>query len=43
MTNNEKCAMIEPTNPDLAVAPEKEASNMTWATEKTTALYCRLS
>jgi hypothetical protein len=41
---NEKCYVnMEPTNPVPAVAPTKEATNMSEATNKITALYCRLS
>jgi DNA invertase Pin-like site-specific DNA recombinase len=34
---------MEPTNPVPAVAPTKEVTNMSEATNKITALYCRLS
>lgn len=41
---NEKCYVnMEPTNPVPAVAPTKEVTNMSEATNKITALYCRLS
>ncbi|HXK77407.1 MAG TPA: recombinase family protein [Oscillospiraceae bacterium] len=37
------CGIIEITNPVLTVAPLKEDTEMSRATEKITALYCRLS
>ena len=43
MTNSQNLGTIEPTNPVLAVAPLKEETEMLRATEKITALYCRLS
>ena len=43
MTNAMKSDIMNSTNPVLTVAPEKEDSSMTRATEKITALYCRLS
>ena len=43
MTNSQNLGTIEATNPVLAVAPLKEETEMLRATEKTTALYCRLS
>ena len=43
MTNNQNLGTIEPTNPVLTVAPPKEDTEMYGATEKITALYCRLS
>ena len=43
MTNAGTCAIMEATNPVLTVAPLKEETEMLWATEKITALYCRLS
>ena len=43
MTNSQNLGTIEPTNPVLAVAPLKEDTEMLRATEKITALYCRLS
>lgn len=43
MTNTESLGTIEATNPVLAVAPLKEETEMLRATEKITALYCRLS
>ena len=43
MTNTQSLGTIEATNPVLAVAPLKEETEMLRATEKITALYCRLS
>ena len=43
MTNTQNLGTIEPTNPVLTVAPPKEDTEMYGATEKMTALYCRLS
>jgi len=43
MTNSQNLGTIEETNPVLAVAPLKEETEMLRATEKITALYCRLS
>lgn len=43
MTNTESLGTIEATNPVLTVAPPKEETEMFGATEKITALYCRLS
>ena len=43
MTNSQNLGTIEPSNPVLAVAPLKEETEMLRATEKITALYCRLS
>ena len=43
MTNTQNLGTIEPTNPVLTVAPPKEESEMYGATDKMTALYCRLS
>lgn len=43
MTNSQNLGTIEATNPVLAVAPLKEDTEMLRATEKITALYCRLS
>ena len=43
MTNTESHAKIESTNPVLTVAPIKEETEMSGATSKITALYCRLS
>ena len=43
MTNEENCAIMKSTNPVQTVAPEKEDISMVRATEKITALYCRLS
>lgn len=43
MTNAVSYAKIESTNPVLTVAPTKEETEMSGATNKITALYCRLS
>ena len=43
MTNTQSLGTIESTNPVLAVAPLKEETEMLRATDKITALYCRLS
>ena len=43
MTNAQNLGTIKPTNPVLTVAPPKEDTEMYGATEKITALYCRLS
>ena len=43
MTNTGNLGTIEATNPVLTVAPLKEDTEMLRATEKVTALYCRLS
>ena len=43
MTNSQILGTIEATNPVLTVAPPKEDSEMNGATNKITALYCRLS
>ena len=43
MTNSQTLGTIESTNPILAVAPLKEEAEMLRATDKITALYCRLS
>ena len=43
MTNSQNLGTIEATSPVLAVAPLKEETEMLRATEKITALYCRLS
>ena len=43
MTNSQNLGTIEATNSVLAVAPLKEETEMLRATEKITALYCRLS
>ena len=43
MTDREKSAIINQANSDKAVAPIKEESKMSRATDKITALYCRLS
>ena len=43
MTNTGNLGTIEATNPVLTVAPLKEDTEMLRATDKITALYCRLS
>ena len=43
MTNEENYVYIESSNPVQPVAPEKEETEMLRATDKITALYCRLS
>ena len=43
MTNTESLGTIEAANPVPTVAPPKEDSEMNGATNKITALYCRLS
>lgn len=43
MTNNKTFDTISLTNQELTVAPMKEAREMLRATDKITALYCRLS
>ncbi len=43
MTNSQIFGTIEATNPVLTVAPFKEETEMLGATDKITALYCRLS
>lgn len=43
MTNTPYLGTIEATNPVLVVAPLKEETEMLRATDKITALYCRLS
>ena len=43
MTNQTEFDILTPTNPVQTVAPEKEETNMSRATDKITALYCRLS
>ena len=43
MSNTQSLGTIEATNPVLAVAPLKEETEMLRATDKITALYCRLS
>ena len=43
MTNTQNLGTIKPTNPVLTVAPPKEDTEMYGATDKITALYCRLS
>ena len=43
MTNTQNLGTIEAANPVLTVAPPKEDTEMYGATDKITALYCRLS
>ena len=43
MTNQKCYVNMDLTNPVLTVAPPKEDSEMNGATNKITALYCRLS
>ena len=43
MTNERDCAIMASTNPVQTVAPEKEETRLLRATDKITALYCRLS
>ena len=43
MTNEENYVYIESSNPVQPVAPEKEETELIRATDKITALYCRLS
>ena len=43
MTNTKKFDIMSATNPVLTVAPSKEGTEMLGATNKITALYCRLS
>ena len=43
MTNERSYVNMNPTNPVLTVAPPKEETEMSGATNKITALYCRLS
>ena len=43
MTNEKNSIIMAPANPVKTVAPEKEETEMLRATEKITALYCRLS
>ena len=43
MTNTENYVYIESSNPVQPVAPEKEETELLRATDKITALYCRLS
>ena len=43
MTNEENYVYIESSNPVQPVAPEKEETELLRATDKITALYCRLS
>ena len=43
MTNEKYSVIIAPANPVQTVAPEKEETETLRATDKITALYCRLS
>jgi len=43
MTNEKNSVIMAPANPVKTVAPEKEETEMLRATDKITALYCRLS
>ena len=43
MTDGKNTAIMAPANPVQTVAPEKEETEMLRATDKITALYCRLS
>ena len=43
MTNERNSVILAPANPVKTVAPVKEETEMLRATEKITALYCRLS
>ena len=43
MTNAQSLGIINTTNPVPTVAPPKEETEMLGATNKITALYCRLS
>jgi len=43
MTNERNSVIMAPANPVKTVAPVKEETEMLRATEKITALYCRLS
>ncbi len=43
MTNNKTFDTISLTNQELSVVPMKEETEMLRATDKITALYCRLS
>ncbi len=43
MTNGKNYVNMMTTNPVLTVAPSKEETDMSGATDKITALYCRLS
>ena len=43
MKNEKSYVDMNPTNPVLTVAPPKEETEMSGATNKITALYCRLS
>ena len=43
MTNEKSYVNMKPSNPVQPVAPEKEETELIRATDKITALYCRLS
>ena len=43
MTGERESVIMDSTNPVQIVAPEKEEAEMLRATDKITALYCRLS
>ena len=43
MTNKRESVIMETTNPVQTVAHEKEETELIRATDKITALYCRLS
>ena len=43
MTKENECAIMSSTNPVQTVAPDKEETELIRATDKITALYCRLS
>ena len=43
MTNEKNSVIMTPANPVQTVAPEKEETELLRATERITALYCRLS
>ena len=43
MNNDTSFDITQESNPVQTVAPPKEYNYMLWATEKITALYCRLS
>lgn len=43
MTNAESYVNVNATNPVLTVAPKREETEMSGATNKITACYCRLS
>ena len=43
MTKENECVIMGSTNPVQTVAPDKEETYLIRATDKITALYCRLS